>query len=295
MVEILAVTVMAAIAISVVWSLLAWNSAPVNRVEVRTRLLQRLLRSGFTAELVHEDEKEVQLHIGEHRCCVYLQQLYLQCSAHPNELSVFIQQAAEAIAMAIDEGELPEEWRRNIMPMLMRPQVDTPPEMVIRPAPPMLAVGYALVTETSFRWFTQPMLEVSGCAVEELHTIALANLERSCNMLVIDTPQDSSEDDNHLLRFHSHDGLDAARVLLPTFFQRFSPRFADADILVAIPSRDVLIMVPADDPAQANLLAWHARREFGRVPYPLLDTLLLITEQGIMPWVAVGSYPPLSS
>ena len=135
----------------------------------------------------------------------------------------------------------------------------------------------------AFRWVTRRMLTVDGVSAETLHDAALLNLERSCNMLVIDAVRGNREDHDRLLRFLTADGLDAARLLLPSFYERFSPRFGDTDLLVMIPSRDTLVMVGEKDQAYITWLARHGDGVSFDRAYPLFDQPLKVTEQGIEP------------
>ena len=111
-----------------------------------------------------------------------------------------------------------------------------------------------------------------------------AIFERSCNALVIEASGGEPHGEDRLLRFLTADGLDAVRIVMPSFYQRFSARFGDSDLLVAIPSRDTLSMIGSHDQALANILEWRSLRKRTGGAYPLSEELMLVSESGITLW-----------
>ncbi|MHB9130185.1 MAG: DUF1444 family protein [Armatimonadota bacterium] len=265
--------------------LLAWGQQSLSHQTIRHMLLQRLLVSCHDATLISVGEELLSLRIGTETCAIHLDQLYRRCVEFPTQTGTFIRQIVQVVQLALaDRPGLPEDWRQRVMALLLRTDTPAPPELVTRPYFDNLAIGYALHYEESFRWVTYPEIEEIGVTEEQLYEIGLRNLERSCSTLVIGAVWITPEGQDRMLRFNTQDGLDAARVLIPSFYQRFSPRFDDADVLVAIPTRDTLVMVSAQDTNQAGMITWRSEREHARAAYPLLETPFLITEHGSEMW-----------
>ena len=219
-------------------------------------------------------------------CTIYFEALYRRCLEAPHRTMLYVRQAVQAVVGAVgDEDGLPADWMDRTMPLLFNEEIPTPPDLLRRPLTQELHIGYVINGEEAFRWITRGDLERAGVEVEHLHTIALRNLERSCNSLVIETPPPLTDGRDRMLRFRTLDGLDAARVLLPSFYRRFAPRFGDVNLLVAIPTRDELVVIPATDQAQASFLQWRLDTERRRSPRPLTGKLLHLTTEHIDEWV----------
>lgn len=266
------------------WLIMA-GKAPLSQQTIRTLLLQRLLGTLPNAVLVVERAHQIEFRVGERRCAMCLDQLYRRCAEWPFRTPVLIRQAVAAVQRALAApAALPQEWQERVQAVLLRTDLPTPPHAVTHPAVGMLVMGYVLEANGAFRWITQRDIEEAGLTDTQLRETALRNLERTCNRLVIDAHQWGHDDADRLLRFQTADGADAARLLIPSFFQRFSPRFGERDLLVGVPTRDTLIMISADDAEEAALLAWHTRREYAHGAYPLSPQLIKVTEHGPVVW-----------
>lgn len=270
--------------------LVTWSLSPHNHQAIRYLFMQRLLAAFPSLVLLTDEDDCIAAQVGEHTCTLHLEALYRRCHEFPYQADLFIRETIQALQQACEEsGGLPTDWQTRIMAQLLRVDAAPAPDIVRQPVIDSLAVGYMVEEESTLRWVTQQDLDVSGVTVAELHPYALRNLERSCNMLVIETLPPQPDGDDRVLRFTTHDGFDATRMLLPSFYQRFAPRFGDEDLLVGIPTRDTLIMVAALDHSHANLLSWRAGSEYTQHAYPLYDNLLRITENGLELWQPSGA------
>lgn len=265
--------------------LLVRGLAPVNQQAIRQQFVERLLLTTEDCRLVKDEGSALTVACGPVTCTIYFEALYRRCQESPLHSLLFVRQAVQAVQQALrDEDGLPAGWEDRVMPMLMNADLPTPPNLLLRRLTESLQIGYIIDQEEAFRWLTVADLEPLALDTEQVHTLALRNLERSCNTLVIETPPPLNDGRDRLLRFHTLDGLDATRALLPSFYQRFAPRFGDVDVLVAVPTRDTLIAIPATDQAQASFLQWRADTERRRSDRPLSEQLLQITESGITEW-----------
>ncbi|MHB9023571.1 MAG: DUF1444 family protein [Armatimonadota bacterium] len=265
--------------------LMAWSTTPLNAQAIRTLFIQYLLTMYRGAELVAEQEDAVSVKINDVTCAFRLDQLFRRCLEDPQHANQLIQQAIQGIHAAFhDEDPLPENWEQRVMATLVSTRSPLPPDLVSRPFTDALLIAYTLDSKELLRWISCQDLMKAGISEEALHDIAFRNLERSCNALVIETQSAWTDQYDRLVRFATADGYDAARLLIPSFFQRFSPRFGDADLLVAIPTRDTLAMTSAQDEDFARLLAWRTGKEYQRRAFPLYDGVLMVTEQGVRAW-----------
>ncbi|MHB9108000.1 MAG: DUF1444 family protein [Armatimonadota bacterium] len=274
-----------AITLAMRWLLLRGLS-PMSQQAIRQLFVERLLATAAeSCQLIHDDGQALTVQCGQSTCTIHFEALYRRCMESPYRTMLLVRQAVQALLDALQETDaLPADWEDRVVPLLLSNALPAPPDLLSRPLTDELQVGYALAGEESLRWLTNADLEASAKEAEALHVLALRNLDRSCNVLVIETPPTLADGRDRLLRFDTGDGLDAARVLLPSFYRRFSPRFGDVDVVVAVPSRDTLIAVPATDQAQASFLQWRAETDRRRSTYPLAKQLLRVHETGISEW-----------
>lgn len=267
------------------WLLLRGLS-PMSQQAIRQLFVERLLATAAeSCRVIDDTGQALTVQCGASTCTIHFETLYRRCMESPYHTMLFVRQAVQALQEALQETDaLPADWENRVVPLLFSTALPAPPDLLSRPLTNELQVGYAVAGETTLRWLDRADLEAAGKSAEEVEALALRNLERSCSGLVIETPPPLADGRDRLLRFNTGDGLDAARVLLPSFYRRFSPRFGDVDVLVAVPSRDTLIAIPATDQAQASFLQWRAETERRRSAHPLATRLLRVTETEISEW-----------
>lgn len=261
------------------------NTVPITRQTIRTLFLQRLMATFPESHIDAGQEDRFTLQVDDLSCCINLDQLYLRCLESPSLLRQYIRQAVKSIENAFEDHDgLPEGWEKNIYPLLLPVNAPHPPDITIQQILPNLFIGYVLLAGDTFRFLTQNEITDAEIDMEHMHSVAIRNLERSCNQLVIDAPSMTDGENERLVRFITADGLDATRVLLPSFYQRFSSRFGETDLLVAIPSRDSLAIVGYEDRALASMLSWRSGHEYFHRAYALQPNLLLVNEHGLFYW-----------
>lgn len=222
---------------------------------------------------------------GDAACVVQFGQLMLRCAEIPARSGEIIRLAAEDVISALQQHAASlENWREKVVPLLYYNAQQLPAEVLRDSFVDELQIVYVLNFSDSFRYLTENDLLNFGISRLELQELALENLERSCNRLEIDTPGPDSEGYERMLRFTTGDGLDATRLLIPSFFQRFSPRFDNTNLLVTIPTRDTLIMFSERDSTLAKMLSLRNSAEINSRAYPLYHKILLLDENAITPW-----------
>lgn len=131
--------------------------------------------------------------------------------------------------------------------------------------------GYAYVRhEDLVRW------QISQIDLYELARENLKTASEGIELSLIDGPP-------ALIALQSHDGYDAARILLPEMRQLAAAKLG-TPFLAAIPNRDFLIMWPqdADDDFQMSIKT-QVLRDHAAQSHPLTSTILRVTEESIVP------------
>lgn len=229
-------------------------------------------------------EKILFQHAGV-ECVVQFGQLLLRCAEIPSRTGEIIRLAVEDIILALRQHDVEiADWRETVVPMLYHREQPIPTDIIRDSFVDDLNIVYVLSFPNYFRYLTEKDRHEFAVEREELHELALRNLERSCNRLEIDTPGPDSEGYERMLRFTTGDGLDASRLLIPSFFQRFSPRFDNTDLLVTIPTRDTLVMFSERDATLAKMLSLRNSAEMNNRAYPLYPKIMLVNEDAISAW-----------
>ncbi|MBX3461036.1 MAG: DUF1444 family protein [Planctomycetes bacterium] len=80
----------------------------------------------------------------------------------------------------------------------------------------------------------------------------------------------------------TNDGHDAARVCLPTFYEKLSAVLGP-ELLVGLPNRDFLIILSADDPTLVANIASQVKIDAQTRPYAISGKLYRLTADGLAP------------
>ena len=109
----------------------------------------------------------------------------------------------------------------GILPMLL-PETATDPDMAMIVTQPLVAglrVAYAVDSERTISYVSQPALERWQLTLDEIHQVALDNLVARSDAINAHAAQDESGQ-IYLILFQTLDGYDASRLLLPTLNER---------------------------------------------------------------------------
>ncbi|NLS00091.1 DUF1444 family protein [Rhizobium sp. P38BS-XIX] len=139
------------------------------------------------------------------------------------------------------------------------------PLFLIRPFMGDLVVTYVLDTEDNMQFVTKDMLQDLGVEEAALHDKALANLQQFLPSLEIE-----GNGGRFVARLDRN--YDASMLLI---FALWRERIAiEGDILVATPSRDEFLFVPADDVELKESLAEIAGEIKDQAAYPLSSQIM---------------------
>ncbi len=132
----------------------------------------------------------------------------------------------------------------------------------------------SITVEQMLRW---------GLQVDDLDTISRENLDGYAPDLQIQFV-DSAEGGRAAI-VSCQDGYDAARLLLDTLHGRLAPEL-HGDFYVAAPARDMFLALTCDPGDFVDRLLDRIQREYRRLPYPITDSLFVVTRDGVAGTVA---------
>ncbi len=127
----------------------------------------------------------------------------------------------------------------------------------------------SITVEQMLRW---------GLQVDDLDMISRENLDGYAPDLQIQFV-DSSEGGRAAI-VSRQDGYDAARLLLDTLHGRLAPEL-HGDFYVAAPARDMFLALTCDPGDFVERLLDRIQREYRRLPYPITDSLFVVTRDGV--------------
>lgn len=137
---------------------------------------------------------------------------------------------------------------------------------------------YVIDYERSTSFIPQEWLEQWNLSIEQLHQIAIENLDRE----MADCPMAHGADEQgnvHFVIFVAGDSDDATRILLTEFHKKMTEWLGES-FLVAVPNRDFLIAFRLDHPHLLEFVKERVRQDYSSQPCPLTDQIFLCTSKG---------------
>lgn len=176
------------------------------------------------------------------------------------------------------EGLDRDEAFARLLPRIVAPAQFEGAEgnLLLRPIVNDVAIALVIAYEDRSRFLRTRELEAWKITPNDAIACAIANLAaRSANARFarIDT------DAGALVIARTGDGLDSARLLLPTLHDVLAPELG-SPFLVAIPHRDALIACPSEPTLRAALEA-RAEDEAARAPHRITRALFSVSKDGL--------------
>ncbi|MFN0053684.1 MAG: DUF1444 family protein [Planctomycetales bacterium] len=181
------------------------------------------------------------------------------------------------------------EVQERIMPMLYPEEVwqEQFPDFVGGPWVGGLVVLY-VVDESNAYWFIRrDLLESWGLSVDELHGIALENLNRYFEETPMEFTVAGVEEGPRLLIPNRQDAYNTTRLLSEQFHARLR-HVLGGQFAVGAPSRDFFVAVSLESQATVDDIRKKVEADFQQMDHPLSNRLLLVTLDGVTefsPWV----------
>jgi hypothetical protein len=175
---------------------------------------------------------------------------------------------------AVDREEALERLLPRIVPMGF---FGDAAGLFCRPLANQAAIALVLAYEGRSRFVRASELERWGLSPEDAlaHAVALlARRSERARFTRIETEH------GPIVVARTGDGLDSARLLLPTLHTVLSPELG-SPFLAAIPHRDVLLACPGNVPPLEDALAARAREDALRAPHRITDKLFVVSGSGV--------------
>jgi uncharacterized protein YtpQ (UPF0354 family) len=213
-----------------------------------------------------------------------LENLYRSSQLQPEQSRKFVEQWILEIVRA-SEGTPDltagyDELSERIMPVIVREDPSSTTSMVTQPLVPGLCVAYAVDSERSLWYISASTLVKWHMTIDALHEKAMSNLVDRSQAIAAHAAQDE-EGKINLILFQTMDGFDATRILLPTLHDRLREHLG-SPFVAGVPNRDILLCF-RDEPETVAQFRTQISNDFGQMPHPITDQLLLITPDGIAP------------
>jgi hypothetical protein len=213
-----------------------------------------------------------------------LENLYRVAVLKPDEMNHHIDRWVVELLRASegtpDQAAPFEQVRQRIYPMVLASGArELQPDMIVsQPLVDKLIVAYALDGDRTIAYIPRAHYEHWGIGLDELHSVAIANLIGRSESIAAQAAQDEQGQIN-LILFQTMDGYDASRVLLPSLHEKLREHLG-SPFVAAIPNRDILICFRDDEQTVARLRE-QIRDDYQNMPHQVTDRLLLVTPDGI--------------
>ncbi len=174
-----------------------------------------------------------------------------------------------------------EQLKDRIFPMVVRESPDEANRTTVaQPLVEGLVIAYAIDSDRTIAYLPWSHFKEWDITIDDLHETALGNLvHRSETMNAHAAPDESGR--ISLILFHTMDGYDASRVLLPALHDRLREHLG-SPFVAGIPNRDILLCF-RDDEETVTKLREQIVEDHRRLPHGVTDKLLLVTPDGLAP------------
>lgn len=258
---------------------------PADPPEVFAERALQLARQKFPL-LECELGGEFQLRMGSSR--LNLQNFYRSYLRSPEQFEKIVLPALTTVVQIQEWGEAQTEppldaVRNRIMPMLYPHDAWQKqfPEFIGSPWIGGLAVLY-VVDETNAYWYVrESLLEKWKLTQDELHDIAIENLQEYFLKQPMEMAVAATEDETpSMLMPATADSYNSSR-LLSHAFQGKLREFVGGDLVIGVPGRDFFVAVSMKADVMINHIRERVREDYVHTDHPLTDRLLLISADGV--------------
>lgn len=170
--------------------------------------------------------------------------------------------------------------RQRILPMLSPEDDGASDELVRMPWVGGLNVSYVLDEHDAYRFIHVSMLEEWGLELDELHALALQNLQRYAAEHPLEVTVVGDQEDPTMLMPVRPDAYNCVRLLDPAFHSRLRELFGP-ELLVGLPNRDFFVAVSLNHPSVIPEVQARVGQDYASMHYPLTRRLLVISADGV--------------
>lgn len=267
-----------------------FREQPACPPEVFAKRVLELAKTKFPL-LECESAPDFQLKLGESK--VNLFNFYRSYLNSPEQFEAIVLPALTTVVQVQGWGKDQTEPELNsvrdrIMPMLYPEDVwkERFPNFVGRDWVGGLVVLYVVDESQAYWYIREDLLETWNISVDELHDIAIQNLERYFDEHPMEFTMAGEEDGPRLLIPARPDAYNSARMLSEKFHEKLRNVLGN-EFAVGAPSRDFFVAVSLDSTETVDHVRGKVEDDFKQMDHPLTERLLLVTPDGVTeyaPW-----------
>lgn len=181
------------------------------------------------------------------------------------------------------------EVQDRIMPVLLSNESweQNFPNFVGEPWVANLAVLYVVDEANAYWYIHENLLKKWDIDLEELHQIALDNLERYFEKHQIELICMSKEDGPNMMIQSKPDAYNASQVLSKSFYQQ-ARKFLGSEFLTGVPNRDFLLALNLSPSHVIEQIQNNIANDYLTMDHPLTDQLLVVTADGVSEYCGVS-------
>ena len=200
---------------------------------------------------------------------VYADNVEKACAQQPEQCDTAIQEFATQFTSSLAEMKDLVSVGTNVFPVVRPAQLTRSiPDVLSQPFTSDSVVLYAIDTPSAMRFASGADLKKQGIALERLQAMAMANVAHLKPVEVSVRPNS-----NGLVAMIVQDGYATSRLFDPEFLETLE-KTAGGPVVVAVPTRDWILAVKADDAAAVQKLRGIAARIFHGEPYSVTADLI---------------------
>lgn len=240
---------------------------------------------GYVCEL----DDQLQLQLGDSK--INLFNVYRRYANSPDQFEEIVQPALDTLhdVQNWDTSRLNpslDDIRERIMPMLYPKSTWQKqfPEFAAQPWVAGLAILY-VVDEADAYWYVRnDLIEPWGVCVEDIHDIAIRNLEAYFEENPMELILNGGPDGARLLLPERPDAYNSARLLSKSFHKSLQ-EILGRELIVGVPNRDFFVAVSLDSDEVINQVCAKVVEDHERMDHPLSKRLLLVSSDGVSEFI----------
>jgi hypothetical protein len=268
-----------------------FNDEPACPPEIFAQRVIDLARSKFPL-LDCEPAPDFQIRLGESK--VNLINFYRSYLNAPEQFELIVLPALATVVQVQGWGKSQTEpeleaVKSRIMPMLYPEDVwhDRFPNFVGMPWVGGLVVLYVIDESRAYWYIRDDLIETWKLSPDELHRIALENLNRYFEDQPMEFTVAGEEQGPRLLVPARQDAYNTSRLLSERFHEKLRGVLG-GEFAVGTPSRDFFVAISLDSTETIEHVRKKVEDDFQNMDHPLSDRMLLVTHDGVTeyaPWV----------
>ena len=268
-----------------------FSAEPACPPEIFSQRVIELARSKFPL-LECESSSEFQIRLGESK--VNLINFYRSYLSAPEQFDSIVLPALATVVQVQGWGKSQTEpeldaVKSRIMPMLYPEDVwhDRFPNFVGMPWVGGLVVLYVIDESRAYWYIRDDLIETWNLSPDELHRIALENLNRYFEDQPMEFTVAGEEQGPRLLVPARQDAYNTSRLLSELWFHEKLAKASWGEFAVGTPSRDFFVAISLDSTETIENVRKKVEDDFQNMDHPLSDRMLLVTHDGVTeyaPW-----------